>query len=407
MTKLILSTGNIVSGGPSIIRKPGAFRSNFELTNSLRSSFLAAQQASIEDEEYNAQNSSPAADTGAAATTTATSTATTNGAAVNGDASSTVKTNGTHKTPENGTNGVASNGTSRHRRPALSSWTQRDGKTLYIPSVDWPLAAGEVTTTASAASAASAKITATKDAETGSTTSGSSSGGLLEEASQYDTTVKLFFLPGALPVEARAQFAEEALGLVFRELGVDSVDLLVLSFPGVSFEGDCEWKADKINATQGNEDDEVATWTAAAETLHKAGKVRRLGVAEFGSEKLARFVARVGVPPAVDQINIHNCCNVPPPLTALAKDKGIELLVHTDCTDILPPGTLRELLGQGLQGAGVLVDEERSDDGIPPPADALRGDLTPLWVVKYTAVVRDRGVIENKGYFAGALLHDQ
>src|SRR3569833_3896853 len=35
---------NIVSGGPSIIRKPGAYRSNLELTNSLRSIFLAAQQ---------------------------------------------------------------------------------------------------------------------------------------------------------------------------------------------------------------------------------------------------------------------------------------------------------------------------------------------------------------------------
>ncbi|CAK7211662.1 hypothetical protein SBRCBS47491_001200 [Sporothrix bragantina] len=384
MTKLILSTGNIVSGGPSIIRKPGTFRSNLELTNSLRSSFSAAQQASLEDEEYYARNGSPP-DTGAVTTTTAT----TNGDAVNGHANGTTKTNGIH----NGVNGISNgttNGTSGQRRPALASWTHRDGKTLYVPRVDWPIVAGQATTTT--------------DAETGSTTSGSSSGGLQEEASQYDTTVKLFFLPGALPVESRAQYAEEALALVFRELGVESVDLLVLSFPGMSFEGDCEWEADKINAKQGNDDEEVATWAAAAESLHKAGKVRRLGVAEFGSEKLARFVSRVSVPPAVDQINIHNCCNVPPPLAALAKEKGIELLVHTDCTDILPPGTLRELLGQGLQGAGVLVDE---DGTASAQADALRGDLTPQWVVKYTAVVRDRGVIENKGYFAGALLHDE
>ncbi|CAK7219547.1 hypothetical protein SCUCBS95973_003852 [Sporothrix curviconia] len=402
MTKLILSTGNIVSGGPSIIRKPGTFRSNFELTSSLRSSFSSAQQASAEDEAYSARNGSPA-DTGAV---TAAAAAATNGDVVNGHANGTA--NGTAKT--NGTlNGVKGvNGISSRRRPALASWTQREGKTLYIPRLEWPVAAGETTTTAPATTIATPS---TADAETGSTASGSSSGGLQEEASRYDTTVKLFFLPGALPVEARAQYAEEALGLVFRELGVESVDLLVLSFPGMSFEGDCEWEADKINAKQGNDDDEAATWAAAAETLYKAGKVRRLGVAEFGSEKLARFVARVGVP-AVDQINIHNCCNVPPPLMALAKDKGIELLVHTDCTDILPPGTLRELLGQGPQGAGVLVDEDgttTSSNGsaTPPPADALRGDLTPQWVVKYTAVVRDRGVIENKGYFAGALLHDE
>ncbi|CAK7272565.1 hypothetical protein SEPCBS57363_005194 [Sporothrix epigloea] len=393
MTKLILSTGNIVSGGPSIVRRPGTFRSNLELTNSLRSNFLAAQLSDAEDEEYNARNSSPADTATHAAVTT------TNGDAVNAGANDTTKTEGTH-TSQNGTSAInsvsgnTSNGNSGLRRPALASWTHREGKTLYIPRVDWPVIEREAASTT--------------DTETGSTTSGSSSsGGLQEEASQYDTTVKLFFLPGALPVEARAQYAEEALSLVFSELGVKSVNLLVLSFPGMSFEGDCEWRADKINAKQGNDDEEAATWAIAAEALYKAGKVRRLGVAEFGSEKLARFVARVGVPPAVDQINIHNCCNVPPPLTALAKEKGIELLVHTDCTDILPPGTLRELLGQGAQGAGVLVDEDGSNSVTRPPADALRGDITPQWVVKYTAVVRDRGVIENKGYFAGALLQDE
>jgi glutamate--cysteine ligase regulatory subunit len=102
----------------------------------------------------------------------------------------------------------------------------------------------------------------------------------------------------------------------------------------------------------------------------------------------------------VNQINLKNCCNVPPPLSKLAKEQGIELLVHSDCTDILPKGTLRELLGHGLGGAGLLADPETGAPG-------LEGDLTPQWVIKYTAVVRDRGVIENKGYFAGAALEDR
>ncbi len=283
----------------------------------------------------------------------------------------------------------------KQQRPPLAAWTQQDGSTLYVPRIDWPVQAGAAGEGAGAG-----------DAETGSASS--SSGGLQEDESQYDTTVKLFFLPGSGPVAERARHAEEALGLVFRELGVASIDLLVLSFPGMSFEGNCEWEADKMNAAQGNDEEEAATWAAAAEPLVQQGTVRRLGVAEFGSEKLARFLKRVAVSPAVDQINIRNCCNVPPPLASLAKERGIELLVHTDCTDVLPPGTLRELLGQGLQGAGVLADDhavnEKGEEGVPE--DALHGDLTPQWVVKYTAVVRDRGVIENKGYFAGALLHD-
>jgi hypothetical protein len=48
------------------------------------------------------------------------------------------------------------------------------------------------------------------------------------------------------------------------------------------------------------------------------------------------------------------------------------------------------------------------DEDNPLPKETLQGVLTELqipetisemrWVVKYTAVVKDRGVVENKGY---------
>jgi glutamate--cysteine ligase regulatory subunit len=247
------------------------------------------------------------------------------------------------------------------RLPA-SVWTAQTDGILYVPAIDWDYH------------------------------------GLQEEPSQYDITAKLFFLPGT-PVSQRPRYAKEALNHVLRELRAPAVDLLIVSFPGMSFEGDCEWEADRQNAGQGSDEDEMATWPAIEE-LHRAGAAKRLGLAEFGSEKLARFLQKVQVRPAVNQINLKNCCNVPPLLAKLAKEQGIDLLVHSDCTDILPKGTLRELLGQGRGGAGLLADPETGDGG-------LLGDLTPQWVVKYTAVVRDRGVIENKGYFAGAGLVDE
>ncbi|KAK7965144.1 glutamate--cysteine ligase regulatory subunit [Apiospora saccharicola] len=326
MTRIVLSTGNIISGGPCIIRKPGIFRSNLEFTNSLRSNFVAAQ------EDYSASTSP-----------------TSNGSPVNG-------TNGTNGHSYEQVNG---NGVNGHYHNATASWTEKDGDVIYIPRIDW----------------------------TGA--------GLQEERSQYEITVKLFFLPQA-PVDERAEYIAEALRLVKKELGVADVDLLIASFPGISFEGDCEWEADKLNAKMGSEADEVATWTAL-ESLHEQGAILRLGIAEFGSEKLAHFLSQIKTMPEVDQINLKNCCNVPPPLAQLAKEKGIELLTHGDCTDILPSGTLRDLLGSGQLGAGVLSDDGSDDDG-------LKGDLIPQWVVKYTAFVKDRGVIENKGYFAGAEL---
>lgn len=305
---------NIISGGPSIIRKPGAYRSNLEFTNSLRSSFLAAQQ------EY-------AALTG-----------------VNGSANS--KGNGVPYADAD---------------KATDVWTEKDGDKLYIPRIDW------------------------------------SAAGLQEDRDAYEITLKLFFLPTA-PVSERSKFTDAALQLVKKELGVKDVDLLIVSFPGISFEGDCEWEADKLNATMGNDEEEIQTWSAL-EALHERGEVQKLGLAEFGTEKLSKFIQKVKVRPEVDQINTRNCCSVPPPLTELAKKENIELFTHSDCTDILPSGTLRELLGQGQQGAGVLADGSSGS--------GMKGDLMPQWVVKYTAFVKDRGVIENKGYFAGAQLLGQ
>lgn len=269
--------------------------------------------------------------------------------------------------PVNGTNGnnghsyeqVNGNGVNGYHDNATAAWTEKDGDVIYIPRIDW----------------------------TGA--------GLQEERSQYEITVKLFFLPQT-PVDQRAGYIAEALRLVKKELGVADVDLLIASFPGISFEGDCEWEADKLNAKMGSEADEVATWSAL-ESLHEQGAIQRLGIAEFGSQKLAHFLSQIKTMPEVDQINLKNCCNVPPPLAQLAKEKGIELLTHGDCTDILPSGTLRDLLGTGQLGAGILADDESDENG-------LKGDLTPQWVVKYTAFVKDRGVIENKGYFAGAEL---
>lgn len=216
--------------------------------------------------------------------------------------------------------------------------------------------------------------------------------GLAEDPAAYEITAKLFFLPLAAPAD-RAAYAADALALVRKELGVPAVDLLIISFPGLSFDGDCEWAADRLNAAQGSLPDELATW-AALEDLHAAGTVRRLGLAECGSAKLQAFVDAARVKPAVDQISVRDCCKVPPPLAQLAEKEGIELLAHTDSVDVLPSGTLRELLGHGELGAGLLAGD-KGEHG-------LKGDVRPRWVVKYTAVVRDRGVIENKGYFAGA-----
>ena len=253
-------------------------------------------------------------------------------------------------------------GTSKPEPTPYTAWTRCEGDTLYVPSIDFTQT------------------------------------GLAEERSQYDITVKLFFLPSTLSSE-RCKHAREAVDLVLKELHMDSIDLLIVSFPGVSFDADDEDEDEESRGGEGEDlDAMVQTWRAL-EYLHSQGIAKQIGVAEFGNERLERFLPKTQVRPSVDQINVKDCCVVPKSLILYAKSEKIELLTHNDCTNILPRGTVRELLGSGEKGSGVLAGPEDDSDG-------LRGDVAPQWVVKYTAVVRDRGVIEYKGYFAMAEIQD-
>ena len=326
-----------MGGGPSVIRRATAEKSNTEFTSSLRTNFSAAQQAAANREN-----------------------------ALHGQ-----------------TNGAVSIGTSTPKRSSFRSWTHQEESQIFIPSINF------------------------------------SKSGLVEERPQYEITVKLFFLPNK-PASSRCVQTREAVDLVLKELRVPSIDLLILSFPGIAFDADDEDDdvasvstdpgkqssggdmALKEDADAEDIDTMLETWKCL-ERLHDEGVISKLGLSEFGSERLGKFLRGARIRPSVDQINVRDCCVVPKPLILYAKREGIELLTHNDCTNILPKGTTRELLGcKG--GAGVLA--EPSDDK-DVPEEALKGDVEPQWVMKYTAVVKNRGVIENKGYFALAELREE
>lgn len=270
-------------------------------------------------------------------------------------ASQQIESNGAADSPANGNANGAKGSHPRDYRP----WTsEREDGSLYIPAIDF------------------------------------SQPGLAEERDQYDITVKLFYLPG-IPASRRCAHTREAIDLVLKELRVNSIDLLIVSFPGILFDADDDSEEEDAETSTGEPDDfdsMVQTWRVL-ESLQEQGMIAQLGVAEFGCERLARFLPHTKVKPSVDQINLKDCCVVPKSLILYAKQEKIQLLTHNDCNDILPVGTTRELLGPSEKGAGILASAPEADDGI-------QGDVEPQWVVKYTAVVKDRGVVENKGYFA-------
>lgn len=261
---------------------------------------------------------------------------------------------------------------------SYSSWTTQEGEQLFIPSVDF------------------------------------STSGLAEERAAYDITVKLFYLPN-IPPSKRCEHTKEAVSLVLKELHVEHIDLLIVSYPNIVFDADDESEEDDTSGQDTPSADSdtqsaprpedipsmLKTWRAI-EDLHDSGTVAKIGIAEFGTQRLTRFLDEARIRPAVDQINVRDCCVVPKPLIMFAKKEKIELLTHSDVTNILPRGTLRELLGSGDKGVGVLSSGTEHQEAADPKG--LKGDVEPQWVIKYTAVVKDRGVVENKGYFAVAEL---
>lgn len=226
--------------------------------------------------------------------------------------------------------------------------------------------------------------------------------GLAEERSSYEITAKLFYLPTGSTAERSSQ-TREAIRLVLDALEIESIDLLVVSFPGIVYDAEePDVGAHPQDLENGSKVEEpepeglefmATTWTCL-EREYDAGTVRKLGVSEFGTDRLGPFLERVRVKPSVNQINVRDACVVPRELVSFAKEAKVELLTHNDCTNVLPQGTLIDLLGSSEVGAGILADDASKG--------GFHGDVQPQWVIKYTAVIKDRGVIENKGYFAMA-----
>ncbi|CCU82592.1 gamma-cysteine synthetase regulatory subunit [Blumeria hordei DH14] len=307
MSRLVLSTSNIISSAPCIIRQSGPEKANFELCNSLLTNFRTARSLSP-----------PTA------------------SAKRKDCSNT-------------------NGFPRFPLQVFEPIT-RDCASYYVPTVDWAACR------------------------------------LLEKQDQYEITVKLFFLP-------EANLAD---GHVLKALNVDSIDLLIVSFSCNEFqELDAESRLVDSTFKSANDEIELETW-AELEEFHKRGVVKCLGVADFSGERLASFLTRVRVRPKVNQINAKDCHFVDATLLKLAKREKLELFTHQDCSDMMPRDSLVWLLRNGRgEGEGDILSK------INQCLSNELSEVSPKWVVKYTAIIKERGVIENKGYFALASITEK
>ncbi|CAG8452483.1 4948_t:CDS:2 [Funneliformis caledonium] len=225
---------------------------------------------------------------------------------------------------------------------------------------------------------------------------------LTEDRDDYEVTAKLFYLPPSSTsiIESStppSQFITQSVYHLFKLLGINTIDTFIIYFNGFMFDGSNEIsnKFNKTSNMKNNRDDDLnnhgksdidnllEAWKEL-ETLHKKNMIYKLGVSEFTKNQLENFIKAVEVPPKIDQINF-DCCAIPKEIIEFAKKNNIELLSHNDSTDILPSTTFQKI-----------IDDANTNKV------RLNKDLSPRWVLKYSVMIPDRGVINNKGYIVMA-----
>ncbi|XP_051897966.1 glutamate--cysteine ligase regulatory subunit-like [Pristis pectinata] len=159
---------------------------------------------------------------------------------------------------------------------------------------------------------------------------------------------------------------KEAATRVCLELGVAQLDSIILALPPLP-EGKCRSL------------EELQPPWEELESLIREQKVMSIGVSDLDQKLLEALCLSAQVQPSSCQVNLASCCVIPPELTAWAGENGIQLLTHNDPADILPVELFQEALSASLQDPGI-------------------SEWVPRWILRYSAIIKHRGVIESKGY---------
>ncbi|KAK9467844.1 hypothetical protein V1512DRAFT_260205 [Lipomyces arxii] len=212
----------------------------------------------------------------------------------------------------------------------------------------------------------------------------------VEVKGKLETTVKLFFssiqtsISGSVSV--RASILERALTkLVATMPNQNTIKHLVLSFPEISFADNDEEEDEDLLDNSAVKQDNLDIWAVAASMMEEY-KIESLGVSEFSTARLQSLMAfckAKNLPlPVINQINIRDCCVLPPSLVTLAKENNIKLLAHNDPINILPEDAVNELVAS-IKGDQLSAEEQ---------------SWNWEWLTKTTAIVASRGIVCGLGW---------
>ncbi|XP_054645611.1 glutamate--cysteine ligase regulatory subunit [Dunckerocampus dactyliophorus] len=119
------------------------------------------------------------------------------------------------------------------------------------------------------------------------------------------------------------------------------------------------------------------------EALVHSQRIAAIGTSDLDKDLLEQLYNWAQVKPSSNQVNLASCCVMPPDLTAFAKEFDIQLLTHNDPTELISAATFQEAMQEGTQHLSV-------------------GDWRLEWVLRYSIIVKSRGIIKAMGYLFSA-----
>ncbi|KAJ3599391.1 hypothetical protein NHX12_033354 [Muraenolepis orangiensis] len=185
-----------------------------------------------------------------------------------------------------------------------------------------------------------------------------------EERDELKVSVKLFLC------ESNQSSIPEALEMVCQTLAVSQLDSVIIAPCGLP-EGEVQTLAHL-----------QPVWEEL-EALVRSQKIAAIGTSDLDKDLLEQLYKWAQVKPSSNQVNLASCCVMPPDLTAFAKDFDIQLLTHSDPKELMSAATFQQAIQESTKELDV-------------------ADWRLEWVLRYSIIVKSRGIIKAKGYLVNA-----
>lgn len=185
-----------------------------------------------------------------------------------------------------------------------------------------------------------------------------------EEREELKVSAKLFLC------ESVQSSIREAVEMACQTLAVSQLDSVIIAPPGPP-EGDSQTLAHLQPAWE------------ELEALVGCRRIAAIGTSDLDKDLLEQLYNWAQVKPSSNQVNLASCCVMPPDLTAFAKDFDIQLLTHNDPKELMSAAAFQEALQEGSP-------------------DLDMADWRLEWVLRYSIIVKSRGIIKAKGYLVSA-----